>query len=146
MFEFLVDTARTVSDLVLSGALQRHQGIQWVFTHGGGILPLLADRFELFRTGFSDHPSGPSVHEQLSSLWFDLAGTPFPRQVPALVDVVGSRQLLYGSDSCWTPAPLVEAQVAHVDGAPQPEGTAWRELTTRNAERLFATDPAGREA
>lgn len=123
MFEFLVDTARTVIDLVLSGTLRTYPGIQWVFTHGGGMLPLPADRLELFRTAFANDPQGPTVQEELATLWFDLAGTPFPRQIPTLVDVVGSDRLLYGSDSCWTPDPAVRAQVASVDAAP-PSRTA----------------------
>jgi hypothetical protein len=33
---------------------------------------------------------GPTVQEQVQALWFDLVGTPFPRQVPALVAMVGT--------------------------------------------------------
>ncbi|MFJ6216876.1 amidohydrolase family protein [Streptomyces sp. NPDC092296] len=141
MLEFSFDSARTVSDLVFSGVLTRYPGIQWIITHGGGALPLLADRMELFRSVFfgggPGGPGGPSVPQQLAGLWFDMAGTPFPHQVPALVRAFGSDRLLYGSDSCWTPAPGVTAQVATVDGAEQPAGDSWRALTTRNAERLL---------
>lgn len=140
MFEFLVDTARSVSDLVFSDTLQKFPGIRWIFTHSGGVLPLLADSFELFRQGFpgvkgldTDTP----VPEQLSKLWFDMAGTPFPRQIPVLIDVVGSDRLLYGSDSCWTPDAAVRAQVVSIDDAAQPAGTTWRELTSENAKKLF---------
>lgn len=135
MIEFLFDTARTVADLVLSGTVERFGSIRFVITHGGGVLPLLADRIELFRTVFLGGDSGgPDVRSQLASLWFDTAGTPFPRQVPALVDLVGDGRVVYGSDYCWTPVPAVAAQVASVDEAPGD----WRTLTTRNAERLFA--------
>lgn len=140
LFEFIVETARTVSDLVLSGTAARFPGIRWIIPHGGGALPLLADRFELFRQLFSGPApaAGPTIHEQLSRFWFDTAGTPFPRQVPALVDVVGDQRILYGSDSCWTPDQRVLAQVEEIDEAAQPAGTTWRDLTTANAERLFA--------
>lgn len=141
MFEFLVDTARTVSDLVLSGTLLRFPKIRWVFTHGGGILPLLADRFEMFRSVFFGETEGESVAEQLGRLWFDMAGTPFPRQMPALTGLVGTDRILYGSDSCWTPDAGVRAQVASIDAAgpvPGTEGTTWRELTAANARRLLA--------
>ena len=39
----------TVSHLVFTGTLLRYPGIEWVFTHGGGALPLLAERIELLR-------------------------------------------------------------------------------------------------
>ncbi|MEV5281848.1 amidohydrolase family protein [Streptomyces sp. NPDC052811] len=138
MLEFIFDSTRTVSDLVFAGVLARHANIQWVFTHGGGTLPLLADRMELFRTVFAGgSPADPTVPEQVARLWFDIAGTPFPNQVPALVNAFGSEKILYGSDYCWTPRAGALAQIASVDAAQQPKGYTWRALTTRNAARLF---------
>ncbi|MGW0940556.1 amidohydrolase family protein [Streptomyces sp. NPDC002666] len=138
MLEFLFDTARTASDLLFRGVLTRHPRIRWVLTHGGGALPLVADRLELFRAllggGSAD---APSAVEQLGRLWYDMAGTPFPRQIPAF----GTERLLYGSDYCWTPADMALAQVHSVDSAAQPSTTdTWRELTNRNARRLFSTN------
>ena len=139
MLEFIFDSTRTVSDLVFGGVFNRHPGIRWVFTHGGGALPLLADRMELFRTVFfGDAGDGPTVPQQISQLWFDMAGTPFPRQIPAMIDAFGSERLLYGSDYCWTPAAGSALQVASVDAARQPDDDTWRALTTRNATRLFS--------
>ncbi|MCO5972800.1 amidohydrolase family protein [Actinoallomurus soli] len=138
MMEFIFDSARAAADLVFGGVITRYPGIQWIFTHGGGSLPLLADRMELFRTVFlGGAGDAPTVQEQLAGLWWDMAGTPFPRQIPALVDAFGSRRILYGSDYCWTPAAGTAAQVASIDGAEQPPGTTWRALTTRNSSRLF---------
>ncbi|MYW62610.1 amidohydrolase family protein [Streptomyces sp. SID8379] len=148
MLEFLFDTARAASDLLLSGVLARHPDIRWILTHGGGALPLLADRIELFRPLLGGAAiggaatDGPSTVEQLGRLWYDMAGTPFPRQVPALDAAFGTERLLYGSDYCWTPAEAVLAQVDSVDKAVRPAGgETWRDLTTRNADRLF-TPPA----
>ncbi|MEU8710005.1 amidohydrolase family protein [Streptomyces sp. NPDC048565] len=141
MLEFLFDTARTASDLLLRGVLTRHPRIRWVLTHGGGALPLLADRMDMFSAvvggGAKD---APSAVEQLGRLWYDMAGTPFPRQIPALGAAFGTDRLLYGSDYCWTPAAAARAQVTSVDSAAQPSATdTWRDLTTRNARRLFTT-------
>ncbi|MGW1202316.1 amidohydrolase family protein [Streptomyces cyaneofuscatus] len=145
MLEFLFDTARTASDLLLRGVLGRHRRIRWVLTHGGGALPLLADRLELFRSLLGDGPAdpadSPSAVEELGRLWYDMAGTPFPRQIPAFDAAFGTERLLYGSDHCWTPAEAVLAQIASVDSARPPAATdTWRDLTTRNALRLFAAD------
>jgi predicted TIM-barrel fold metal-dependent hydrolase len=138
MLECIFDSTRTVSDLVFSGVLTRYPDIQWIFTHGGGALPLLADRIELFRRVFLGSDDGQAtVGDQLRRLWWDMAGTPFPRQVPALIAAFGSDHLLYGSDYCWTPALGTAAQVASLDGAPPPDGDTWRDLTTRNATRLL---------
>jgi predicted TIM-barrel fold metal-dependent hydrolase len=128
MLEFIFDTARAVSDLVFSGMLHRYPAIPWIIPHGGGTLPLLTERLDLFRGIFAS--SDPPVSDQLARLWFDLAGTPFPHQVPALAGAFGTERVLYGSDYCWTPPPLVDAQLATIDDT-------WRALTTRNARRLF---------
>jgi len=93
MVEFIFDTARTVTDLVL---------------------------------------------EQLSRLHYDLAGQPFPRQVPGLLNLVGADRLLYGSDYSWVPSAGVGAQVAALRSADIPGGaSSWEALTTANALRLF---------
>lgn len=141
MLEFIFDSARTVSDLVFTGTQDRYPDIEWVFTHGGGVLPLLADRMELFRTAiFGGSRDEPGVREQIARLWFDMAGTPFPHQVPTLTAVFGTGRLLYGSDYCWTPAAGVDQQVASLAAAGQPDHDSWRELTTRNAQRLLRRD------
>lgn len=137
MLEYIFDSARAASDLVLRGVLARHPNINWIFSHSGGALPILVERIQLFRDLFMNDTAGPSVAEQLGGIWYDIAGSPFPSAVPALVRAFGDRRVLYGSDYCWTPAPGVLSQVASIDGAPRREGTTWRALTTRNAERLF---------
>ncbi|NEB77603.1 amidohydrolase family protein [Streptomyces sp. SID14478] len=142
MMEFLFDSARAASDLVLNGVLERRPNIRWIFTHGGGVLPLLTDRIQLFATALAKaHADTAPVRDQLARMWFDLAGTPFPRQVPALVDLVGDQHLLYGSDYCWTPADMAIEQAASIDSADQPEADTWRALTSRNARRLLESRP-----
>lgn len=140
MLEFIFDSTRAASDLLFNGVFDRYPDIEWIFPHGGGTLPLLAERMELFRSLFPDVPGGPdgvSVPDQLRRLWYDTAGTPFPHQVPALTAAFGSERVLYGSDYCWTPPPGVDAQLASVDAAAPPGARTWRELTTANARRLF---------
>jgi 6-methylsalicylate decarboxylase len=138
MLEFIFDTTRAVSDLLFTATLERYPDIPWIIPHGGGTLPLLAERMELFRSAFDTcgDEIGP-VPAQLARLWFDIAGTPFPHQVPALASAFGTEHILYGSDFCWTPPTAVDAQLAAIDNALQPPDESWRALTTRNAQRLF---------
>jgi 6-methylsalicylate decarboxylase len=138
VLEFPFETTRTVADLGIHGRFLSHPRIPWIFTHGGGALPLLTERLEFFRSAFA----GPGdtttpLTEQVAGLWFDMAGTPFPQQIPGLVKAFGSEHVLYGSDYCWTPPPFVAPQLASLESAEQPEGDTWRALTTRNAQRLF---------
>jgi predicted TIM-barrel fold metal-dependent hydrolase len=138
LVEFLFDSARAAMDLVLRGVTTRYPRIEWIFTHGGGVLPLLMDRIDLFTATFGGSGlSSVPVTGHLRRFWFDMAGTPFPRQVPALVDMVGAGRLLYGSDYCFTPSEAVLAQIRSLDTAPQPAPDTWRSLTSRNALRLL---------
>jgi len=105
----------------------------------GGVLPLVADRIDLFRAVIArDRTSGGAATRELfSGLWYDLAGTPFPCQVPALVAAFGDSKVLYGSDFRFTPEPALAAQISAVLADAGSGGVGWKELTYRNAQRLF---------
>ncbi len=136
MMEFLFDTARTVVNVILLGVVDRFPNIRWVFTHGGGVLPLLADRVDFFRSQVGlGTPTTPDV---LRRLWFDLAGTPVPRQLPALLSTVGPNRLVYGSDYCFTPIAAVREQIGALDsGAARGGFENWRASTSSNARQLL---------
>lgn len=137
MLEFLVETTRTMTGLIMGGVTRRHPDIDIIATHCGGFLSLLADRLELFASGLGGLDVDPTlVRQEIRRLWFDLAGTPVPNQVPALLRVVDDSRLLYGSDYCWTPAPLVDRQVAALDEQ-WAERVPWRELVAANAARFL---------
>jgi 6-methylsalicylate decarboxylase len=48
MIEYIFDTARTVTDLLMSGAVQRHPTLDVIAPHCGGAAPVLADRINEF--------------------------------------------------------------------------------------------------
>ena len=140
MVEYIFDTARTVTDLVMAGVLTRHPNLRVIVPHCGGAIPVLADRINEFMGLFlpSENSPSPDAVQQLRGLYYDMAGTAFPRQVPALLKLVDPDRVLFGSDYCWTPPPLADAHIAAIDAAESPvEGTTWRSLTTANAQRLF---------
>ncbi len=141
MVEYIFDTARTVTDLVLAGVLTRHPNMRVIVPHCGGAVPVLADRINEFTGQFlpsAEKSASPDAVQQLQGLYYDMAGTAFPRQVPALLKLVDPDRVLFGSDYCWTPPPLADAHIAAIDAAESPvEGTTWRSLTTANAQRLF---------
>lgn len=144
MVEYIFDTARTVTDLVMAGVLTRHPNLRVIVPHCGGAIPVLADRInEFMRLFVPSHEESPhDAVQQLRSLYYDMAGTAFPRQVPALLKLVDPDRVLFGSDYCWTPPALADAHIAAIDAADPPaEGATWRSLTTANALRLFPQVP-----
>jgi predicted TIM-barrel fold metal-dependent hydrolase len=136
MIEFLFDSARAVADLALTGIFSRYPKVQFIITHAGGVLPLLGDRLDLYRSTYATTSGDlPSATSQLQELWYDVAGTPVPHQLPALEAVAGADHLLYGSDHCFTPAEAVAAQITALDKSAA--AANWRTRTTANAVRLL---------
>jgi len=112
MVEFLFDTTRAVLNLALSGVLDRYPAIRWVVPHAGAALPVLADRVDRLAPLISPGPPGAppvDVIASLGRLHYDLAGTPLPRALPALLSLAAASQLVYGSDYPFTPAATVRA-------------------------------------
>ena len=97
--DFLAETTNAIGRLVYSGTLERHAGMQWIFTHLGGTTPFLVPRFDnYFRQfpdcrEFIDRP--PS--EIMRALWFDTC-TMHPPALRCALDTFGPGQLLFGSD------------------------------------------------
>ena len=109
-----------------------------IVPHGGGAVRLLADRIKAFLSASpSLHDPAPDPVAQLIvciTTW----PVPVPRQVPALLSLVGPGQLLYGSDFCFTPALSIERQIAAINAAPVPvQDATWQSLTTGNALHLL---------
>lgn len=114
IFEFFFDTARAVINLFYSGVVNRYPNIKYVIPHAGGCLPPLIERFSAFGLGIPGLPVDDSatpafVKEKLrTNFYFDMAGTAWPHQVPALLAHVDKDHILYGSDYPFTPSRYVE--------------------------------------
>ena len=139
MVEFFAETTRVLAAMLTGGEAARRGGLRTVVPHCGASLPVLVDRLRLF-AALQPSPDGAArIDAGLAHLWFDLAGTPLPVHVEALISHVGTGRLLYGSDYCWTPPRLVADQVAALDTGWRAESHGpWRELTATNAAALLA--------
>lgn len=134
MIEFLFDTARTVTDLVLSGVHERFPDMPIVIPHVGGVIPLIADRIQGFMRIFGDPNSPPpDVHGALRRFYYDLAGDPFPRMLPALLTIADQDHVLYGTDYPWTPAPGVAKRIEAINA----DSPKWLGCTSRAARELL---------
>ena len=118
MIEFPLDTTRAVADLVLRGGITRRPRLRMVVPHGGGALAALADRVSGFARIFAAGGDRPDVTGQLSSLYYDIAGAPVPRQLPSLLALTDPSHLLYGTDWPWTPEAAVSAFTGQIKATP----------------------------
>src|SRR5262249_17445816 len=106
MIEFPFDSTRAIVSLLFSGTFTRCADIRWIFSHGGGALPMLAARIEGIARNRKDLsarvPNG--VMAELRKLYYDIAGVIDPIPFTAIRALVGPSQLLFGTDCpFWSP-------------------------------------------
>src|SRR5215208_503573 len=84
------DTTRAVTSLLLSGGFARWRDIRWLFSHGGGTIPMLAGRINFFFDFRKDlaqfAPNG--VEAEFQRLHYDTANATHPSSMASLLKLV----------------------------------------------------------
>ena len=132
--EFLFDTTRTIESLLVNGTFSKFPDVRFIFSHGGGAMPMLANRIE--RTFPKDRagqaPNG--VLYELKRQYYDIASASNSTSLTALLNVVPSSQVLFGSDF-----PFISSGVAAGDLRQSTlTGETVKSIERGNASRLFA--------
>ena len=98
--EYPHDSARAILSLLFSGSFMRYSDIKFLFSHGGGTIPMLAGRIDWLSKGFKDiakvAPNG--VEAEFRKLHYDTASAFYPASMAAILKTVPVSQLVYGSD------------------------------------------------
>lgn len=114
LFERMVDTTRTVTDLLHKGVLKRYPNVRFILPHGGGSVPFLAWRMALgqseeanktvYDRGLFDYNNDqPTINEGiklLKRLYYDTA-QPGPSLMKAVQELAGPSHILCGTDASW---------------------------------------------
>jgi aminocarboxymuconate-semialdehyde decarboxylase len=98
------ETALCVSRLIFAGVFERHPGLKLVLAHGGGTLAMLAGRIDLAYEA-STYEANPDCRKHISrppssylnQIFFDTV-VAHPAALRYLIDLVGHRQIVFGSD------------------------------------------------
>jgi 6-methylsalicylate decarboxylase len=142
--EFMFETTRSITDLVLAGVPRRHPDLRIIVPHAGAVLPVLASRIDLFATALAlSGAEVPSLREALNVLHFDLAGAPVKEQLAALLSVADPARVHYGSDYPFTPWQACRYLARQLQTSGQLADSALDAMFTGNSENLFrhATPP-----
>jgi 6-methylsalicylate decarboxylase len=101
IIEYGTDTTRTIASLVFSGTAQRCPDINFIFSHAGGTLSAVTERFLVqmnrppyARPGFT----AERVLNELRRFYYDTAQTSNPVAMAALTKFIPSSQIVYGTD------------------------------------------------
>lgn len=104
LFEFYVDTARAMLNMVYRKVFDRFPNIRFVMPHGGGCFTTMVERLS------SGAGAALDIRGNMKKMYFDLAGSPLPLHLPVLLETVGPERLVYGVDF---PYPSLEAGILH---------------------------------
>jgi predicted TIM-barrel fold metal-dependent hydrolase len=100
VIEYGTDTTRAITRLLFSGAAARYRDIKWIFSHGGGTMPFLAER--LIRAPLVYKPLAAAVPNgvlpELKRFHYDIAQAAYPPALAALTRLIPMSQLLWGTD------------------------------------------------
>jgi predicted TIM-barrel fold metal-dependent hydrolase len=117
LVEYGADTTRTIGSLVQNGTTSKYPNIKYIFSHGGGMMPYVIERFlggtaeeivpgivtkgqggtGVLHSGYSQRvPKG--VLYELRRQYYDTAQASNPVAMGALRQVVPVTQIVYGTD------------------------------------------------
>jgi predicted TIM-barrel fold metal-dependent hydrolase len=100
LVEWGTDTTRTIGDIVFSGNAQKFRDIKWIFSHAGGTMPFLIERF--VRQPQIEAKYKPAVPDgalaELTRFYYDTAQTSNKASMSALSAIIPSSQILFGTD------------------------------------------------
>jgi len=131
--EFLFDTTRTIESLLMGGTFSKFPNVHFIFSHGGGAMPMLADRIaRLFPKDFATQAPNGVLYE-IKRQYYDTASASNPTSLNALMSTVPSSQVLFGSDFPFLSAGDTATDLAH-SGLPEKTVEA---INRENAVRLF---------
>jgi predicted TIM-barrel fold metal-dependent hydrolase len=101
--EYNTDTARTIFSLINNGSATRYADIKFIFSHGGGTMPSLIERFGIGGPDVINDilakPAEPnSKLYHLRRFYYDTAQSTNVVQMQGLKTIVGAGQIVFGSD------------------------------------------------
>jgi predicted TIM-barrel fold metal-dependent hydrolase len=97
--EYGTDTTRTIASLIFSGAALKYPNVKLIFSHAGGTMPFLIERFFLLsRTPQARGNVPGGVLPILRGFHYDTAQAANPVALEGLLKIVPVSQLMYGTD------------------------------------------------
>ena len=103
--EYATDTSRTIASILFSGAAARFPDIKWIHSHGGGTMPMLWQRYTRQEGTLKNKkeivPNG--VLHEVKRFYYDTAQANSPGALAALLKLVSTSQVMFGTDYPYRP-------------------------------------------
>jgi predicted TIM-barrel fold metal-dependent hydrolase len=132
--EYPFDTARAIVNLITTGTILRYPDVRLLFSHGGGVAPMLQERIEFYiRDGQKGATIPNGVNRELRKLYFDTVFVTTRANFAMLQQVLPVEHLLFGTDFPYYPLPGIVGELTGLGLPP----AVLRGIERENALRLF---------
>jgi predicted TIM-barrel fold metal-dependent hydrolase len=142
ILEFVFDTTRMITNMVVTGAKKRFSQIKIISTHGGGTIPYLVSRIQTLEHTFGVGPgrlelSSEEVREGIASFYYDLTAAASEAQLYVILKLVPVSQLLMGLDFPLMPKSSFAPAIVDVGRYSAFSEADLRSISYANAFRLY---------
>src|SRR5262245_16886238 len=97
--EWGTDTTRAIAQIIFGGAAARYPNVRMIFSHGGGTMPFLVERFTAMARSAQFAPKFPQgFGATAANFFYDTAQVANPAAMSALSKVVPISQIVFGTD------------------------------------------------
>lgn len=139
VLEYGFDTTRSIASVLFNGVAARYPNIRFIWSHAGGTMPFLIHRFDGQADAMAKDPKlAPNLPHglryELKKMYYDTAQTQNAEAMGALMALVGTSNVLFGTDYPYGPATATVKGLAELQW-PSDVATA---VARGNAMRLFA--------
>jgi predicted TIM-barrel fold metal-dependent hydrolase len=137
--EWPMNTARTILSIMLAGYTRHLPNVRFIFSHGGGVMPLLVSRIQGLKDAWAVgseklHEKFPNgIATEFRTFYFECAQAFYTPNFDAIRRMVPETHLLFGTDYNRFP---ISATVRNFDDLKLSAGLKYA-IERGNAESLF---------
>ncbi len=132
--EYGTDTTRTIASLIFSGTSARFPDINFIFSHAGGTVTSLTERFSVQLVSYPEFKAFTTagVMAELRRFYYDTAQASNPIAMASLTKMVAVSQIVFGTDYPY------RTGIEHVKGLAEIFGAEdLRKIDRDNALKLL---------
>lgn len=138
LIEFLCDTTRAATNLILTGTVEKYSNIRWILAHAGGFLPCIAWRVALADALPDLAAKAPKgMLHYIRRFYYDTALSPSPYAMAALRELVEPCRILLGTDYPFAPAVVTAKEMKAFEELTVLDAAAKRGIDRAHALALF---------
>jgi predicted TIM-barrel fold metal-dependent hydrolase len=142
ILEFMFDSTRMATNMVVSGAKARFPKVKMICTHGGGTVPYLAARVGVLAPFFAELegqsiPSADALAAGFASFHYDLTCATAAASMDAMRRLVPATQLMMGFDYPMMVERNIEPMLGNLHAYDGWDAVERREILHGTAQRLL---------